>query len=201
MLAFKGKVLRHLVGFSHSLDRARNHLKRFDEGNYEYLFYAALELRMGLENRLYDYISASIKDNKKFSKQIKEYSASKLLKILSEIDPNALIPASLAIYPMGKEPGFLKEFIPIMKKHAEYYGKLNALLHYKFFRDNDFWFLNERTNNKSHPKTLLDYRDFLEEVLKEFEILNEGTLTAHPIIRFEKIFSDLDEDDDKRNRQ
>ena len=186
------KILKFKIGLSHSIERAKKLLEAFDEGKYECLFYAALELRMGLEGRLYAYIRASDNSNNKVLKRIKECSATKLLKMLSEIDPNALIPSDLAIYPKGESSGFLKKFVPITKKHVEYYGKLNAMLHFKFFKDNDFWFLKDRLNNKSHSKTLLDYRDFLREVLSELEKLSQGTLNAHPSIRFDRILKEMD---------
>ena len=65
------------------LSRAKQHLKAFDDNsNVSSLFYASLELRFGIESRLYEYIDATFKSQKKDSSKVKEYVASKLLKKL-----------------------------------------------------------------------------------------------------------------------
>jgi hypothetical protein len=44
----------------------------FDTGYPENLFYAALELRMGIEARLFEYLDASLNTHKESSKSTKE---------------------------------------------------------------------------------------------------------------------------------
>ena len=122
------------------LERARKQLKLFDEGSSESLFYAALELRVGIEARLFEYIEASLRANNKPPKRIKDYSATKLLKKLSEIDPNAVDPVTLIIAIEGSGQGTALEYTPITKQLASYHGMLGEMLHFKFFRNNKYWY-------------------------------------------------------------
>jgi len=163
------------------LERARKQLELFDSGSIESLFYAALELRTGIEARLFEYLDASMGDNKKkLSGLSKDYVATKLLKKLSAIDPNS--EKYTAVY-FGKDRQHLEfafEYTPFTKQLAEYHGMLGEILHFKFFRNNKDWYYKERLFEKHKVKSLLDYRDWLEMVAKELEVVTRGDLLKHP---------------------
>lgn len=103
------------------LDRAREQLKRFDEGYAEGLFYAAFALRMGIEGRLDEYIKAA-----------------------------------------GPEKA----------------------------RNNGDWSYRMRLREKDPPsRSLLDVRDWLEEVALELDKATQGDLLAVRGSMFEGLFN------------
>jgi hypothetical protein len=175
------------------LERARKQLKLFDEGVPESLFYAALELRMGIEARLFEYIEASLRADKKPTRQMKDYKATKLRKKLSGIDPNAVDPATLIIAIEGSGQGNALEYIPITKQLAKNHGELGGMLHFNFFKNNKYWYYKKRLSQEHKEKSLLDYRDFLEEVAKELKKANRGRLLAHP--KFIEFIDKLNEEE------
>ena len=162
------------------LERARLRLKEFDEGKCESLFYAALDLRMGIEARIYEYIYVTLRSKNRPKKEIKEYSASKLLKILCSLDKNALEPAALMISVAGSKHGNVLQYTPVTQKLAQYYGKLGEMLHHKFFRMNEYWYCKKKLEEEHGEKSLTDFRHFLEEVAAELEKVNRGHLSAYP---------------------
>jgi len=174
------------------LERARKQIKLFDEGIPESLFYAALELRMGIEARLFEYIEASLRVNKRPLKRITDYSATKLLKRLSQIDPNAIDHLTMIITIEGSGHGSALEYTPVTKKLASFHGMLGEILHFKFFRNNKYWYYIKRLSLKHKNKSLLDYRDFLKECAIELEKANKGILLSPP--SFIEVIDKLNED-------
>ena len=173
------------------LERARKQLKLFDEDTPESLFYAALELRMGIEARLFEYIEASLRASKKPLERIKDYSAKKLLRKLSKIAPDATNPATLTMSTGAIGQGTVLEYVPVTRQLASYHGMLGEILHFKFFRNNKYWYRKKRLSQKPKKKSLLDYRDFLEEAATELEKVNRGALRTHP--KFIKFIDRLNE--------
>lgn len=173
------------------LDRAKKQLQLFETGVVESLFYCALDLRFGIEARLFEYIKASSSTLDNPLKHSKEYVATKLLKILSEVNPDYDKPTSLVIGLSGQKTGNRFDYTPVTKKLASYHGMLGEMLHFKFFKNNKNWFIKQRLSNKDGKKSLLDYRDFLDEVICELEYATSGDLLAHPT--FTKLIKEADE--------
>jgi len=163
------------------LERARNNIEVFDEEEKpEFLFYAALELRYGIEARLNEYIDASMKRQKNSPKRIKEYSASKLLKILAGLEPESKNHSRLTISIPGTNISSTLEYTPVTQELASAYGKLGEILHFKFFRNNPHWYYKDRIIEDLGDKSLLDYRDLLISFSNELEAANRGILLAPP---------------------
>jgi hypothetical protein len=186
---------KYTHGLGSCLDRAKKHLQLFDDGIIESLFYAALELRMGIEDRLYQYINASIEEDKKSSKKMKEYSVSKLLKILSTIDPKALEPMEIEITFSNSNNGFISRFMPITPEIASIHGKLGAMLHANFFYNNPGWIYKKDIGNITKQRNLMDYRDYLLEVITKLDEINQGTLMAPVHINYVEFIDKLNNDD------
>lgn len=161
------------------LDRARKQLSLFDAGNIESLFYAALELRMGIEARICEYLEHSLND-KKPSKQ-KEYHAKKLFAKLLKNNPDADQPLELLIGKKGSTSLSVFKYTPVKKELIDYYEKeLGKILHHKFFVDNkNSWYIKKKLQ-KYGAKSLFDYRDLLEKIALELEEANKGDLLSHP---------------------
>ena len=163
------------------LIRAKENLKIFDESqNPQFFFYAALEIRTGIECRLYEYILASLKQNHLELNKIKEYSASKLLKRLASINIDALQNCKMLFSIEGNNVSSLLEYTPVTQRLASYHGMLGELLHYKFFKNNTNWYYKIMLYDKYHDKSISDYRVFLQTVLNEFEECTRGTLLSPP---------------------
>jgi hypothetical protein len=69
------------------LERAQKLLDAFDEGHEPSLFYAALELRYGIEAHLHRCLQASLRELGQPKERIKEYTAKDLMKMLVEVNP------------------------------------------------------------------------------------------------------------------
>ena len=157
------------------LDRAKKQLRLFDSGVVESLFYCALDLRFGIEARLFEYIEASSSTLKNPLKHSKDYVATKLLKILSETNPDCDKPATLVIGLSEQKTRGRLDYTPVTEKLASYHGKLGGMLH----------------SDRDGQKSLLDYRDFLDQVIGELEYATSGDLLAHPT--FTKLMKEADE--------
>jgi hypothetical protein len=86
------------------VERAQKHLQLFDEGLPEGLFYAAFELRMGIEARLFDGLDSLRRANGlPPDENITKYNPRELFNKIAKIDENALQPLTLTIgIPGGK---------------------------------------------------------------------------------------------------
>lgn len=161
------------------LQRARKQLKLFDEGNPEAIFYAALELRMGIEARVFECIESSFWTTKRPSKQIRRYRATELLAQLLKIDPDADKPTTLVVAREGKGRGIAFQYTPVTRRLASYHGKIGEILHFTLFRNNKYWHYKE-TLECYREKSLLDFRVFLEKAAMELEEASRGALLARP---------------------
>ena len=162
------------------LCRGRDHLEHFDTGEVPSLFYAALELRMGIEARIREYLDATIKSRSKSYPKIKDHAATKLLNRLKEIEPDAENWA-IVTFTMGKTgPQSKLVYTPVTQKLAKMHGRIGELLHFNVFKNSPDWFYNQRLNDIG-SRSLLDIRDYLVNVADELKQANRGTLLIHPI--------------------
>ena len=163
------------------LKRAKQNLKIFDNcQNPQFLFYAALEIRTGIECRLYEYIKSSLKQHHIKQSKIKEYTASKLLKKLANIDIDTQSNIKVLFSIEGSRAASLVEYTPVTKELASFHGKLGELLHYKFFKTNPIWYYKMKLSEKYNEKSLSNYREFLQTILLEFEECTRGVLLSPP---------------------
>ncbi len=161
--------------------RAKEGLDKFDiDHNPQNLYYASLELRLGIECRLYEYLRSSMRQHHIPENKIKEYSASKLLAKLSNIDLNTQNNWKFLFSIEGSKSASLFEYTPVTKELASFHGKLGEMLHFKFFNNNPHWYFKMKLSKKYSEKSLSDYRDFLEIVLKKYEECTRGSLLNPP---------------------
>ena len=182
---------------SHSrafLERGRQHLSRFDaEEDVASLFYAALELRMGIEARVTEYLEVALKKLGKTPKDVSAYTASKLLAHLGRLAPDAERASTVRL--VREAPRATSQFwyTPVTSELAQIHGRLGELLHYRFFVTNENWFLRQRL--RAGAKSLVDFRDLLAEAEAGLAQATAGTLLGHP--HFTSLVSEvLDEPDE-----
>jgi hypothetical protein len=171
------------------LKRGRSLITRFDDGEPACLFYAALELRLGIESRLLYYIESALRVAELPKEKIKGYSPSKLMPELAKIDPEAMEPATWIIASNKNGDSLALEYTPITPLLARYHGMLGELLHSTFIRKNPQWYLKRRSASPNQKQTMYDYRDFLLEVADELEKACRGALSTPPKIFLEQLDS------------
>jgi len=132
------------------VERAQKQLQLFDARNPECLFYAAFELRMGIESRLYDGLRALLQYNAteeeraKHTKIIEKMNLDKIFKKLETIDENALKSSIMYLgRPRGESTSILR-YAAVTKELVKDRGRVSDLLHYGFFIDNKEWYLKEK---------------------------------------------------------
>jgi len=147
------------------LQRAR---KRLDEGNFESLFYAAWELRCGIESRIQTYLEAHDFISKKLKKG---WQVAKLAKGLEEAFENSKkIVRFQCFQPGTKDPLFILIYTPVTPKLQKYGEKLGSYLHaMKIFKrlDDVYW---EKLRSE------------LEKIYSELQKANYGTLLGPPLL-------------------
>jgi hypothetical protein len=126
------------------VERAKKQLQLFDAGTPKSLFYAALELRRGIEARLIKGIKDLLKANKRSEKEIKRYSPESILRQLAKIDADALKPLTLTIGIPGGQTATVLQYTPITSELAKDWGRVSNLLHYMFFETNPGWYTKRR---------------------------------------------------------
>jgi hypothetical protein len=173
------------------VERAQKQLQLFDAGNLESLFYAALELRMGIEARLLEILRALLRDNNKPAGKIEEYNPKILLDKISKLDQNALHAVTIGVGIPGSQSRTVLQFIPVTPELASDYGKVGNLLHCTFFEANQDWYAKQRLWAEYNTRSLLDYRDMLGDIAKRLEDASSGGLLAPP--SFLKFFDQLNE--------
>lgn len=161
------------------LARARAHLGRFDDSNEgSGIVYAALDLRFGIEARLYDYLQPTLKRLGRSGPD--SYKAKKLLAKLRDLAPESEDPARLRIINEqtgGASPDLV--YTPVTSTLASDHGKLGGVLHYRFFhRHKKSWMIPMRS--EKGRRTLHDWRHYLAEVADRLETACSGTLLTHP---------------------
>ena len=155
------------------------HLARFErEESVESFFYAALELRFGIEARLNEYLGPALKSIGKDSTSISEYVATKLLNSLISIDPNAGCPSTLRI--TGEQDGnsMVMQFTPVSRRLAAIHGQLGELLHFKFFINNENWVVRKPLGGNPH-RSIADFLPLLKEGIAELQQATSGALLSN----------------------
>ena len=110
------------------LERAQQQLKLFDkEEDISRLLYAALELRMGIESKLYESLDAAYSANNKRSVLQKEYQSKKLLAELLKMCPEAEEDYVLVVKKTGSRDGFGFRFTPITRTLAKRHGEARGV--------------------------------------------------------------------------
>jgi hypothetical protein len=173
-------------------ERAHKQLRLFDAGNPESLFYAAFELRTGIESRLIKGIKDLLKANNRSEKEIKGYSPENILKKLAKIDANALKPLTLTIGIPGGQTATVLQYTPVTPELARDWGRVSNVLHYMFFETNPEWYAKRRLQPEFKEMSLVDYRDMLGEIAQRLDDASSGDLLAPPV--FLKFFDKLNED-------
>jgi hypothetical protein len=173
-------LLRFPTGSRAFLSRAEEHLARFErEEVVESFFYTALELRFGIEARLNEYLGPALKSIGKDSKSTTEYVATKLLKRLISIAPDAGRASTLRLTREQDGHSIVMQFTPVSQKLAAIHGKLGELLHYKFFINNEHWVIRKPLGgNPNH--SIADFLPLLKEGIAELQLATSGSLLSHP---------------------
>jgi len=183
-------IYQHGISSHAFLQRARTALSAFDaESRVDALFNAALELRFGIEARLYEYIGGALSTLHQPARRIKDYSATRLLAVLTELDPHAGGRVALRI--TSDQTGHATElhYTPVTKELAAVHGKLGGLLHYTYFANNEMWYFRRRFDGAG--QTLLNARDLVQQGIEQLAQATAGSLLAPP--RFTEVVAALNE--------
>jgi hypothetical protein len=163
---------------SNYLERAR---RRLEEQTLEGLFYAALELRFGIEARLQQYREALSEITRQ--KLRKEWQVPRLAADLEKaFSMGDKIVEITVIDPVSQVPRAVFLYTPVNTTLQTMAGKLGGILHCQseYRRTDDPWWK--------------DTRDFLEQVCSELSKANRGTLLCVPLLnRATKQFSFITE--------
>jgi hypothetical protein len=181
--------LRFNTGARSFLARSIAQLAVFErDDSVEHFFYAALELRFGIEARLNEYLGPALKSIGKDNKSISEYVATKLLKRLISIDPDAGRASTLRI--TGEQSGHLTvvQFTPVSQRLAAIHGRLGELLHFKFFTNNEHWLIGKPLGRNPHS-SIADYVPLLREGIAELQQATSGLLLSNP--RFTELVEEV----------
>lgn len=159
------------------LARAEAQLESFEKDeNIAAFFYAALELRFGIEARLQEYIAAALRSMGENQPISSEYVATKLLRRLHTLNPDADKGYSLRLTEV--EAGRLAyegQYTPVTPRLAAIHGMLGELLHYKFFPNNKYWYLRVPPADASQ-KTLTYFVALVKEGIHELGKAASGTI-------------------------
>lgn len=174
------------------LSRASEHLARFErEEAVESFFYAALELRFGIEARLNEYLASALKSSGKDSKNITDFVATKLLKRLISIDPDAGRTSTLRFTAENDSHSVVLQFTPVSPRLAAIHGQLGELLHYKFFINNEHWVIRKPLGGNPH-RSVPDFLPLLKEGIAELQASTSGSLLSNP--RFTELVQQIAEE-------
>ena len=162
------------------LSRAREHLARFEmDDQVQNFFYAALELRFGIEARLNEYLAPALKAIRKEPKAVPEYVATKLLNKLAEIDPTSEQLSTLRTTSEQTGNSFMAHYTPVSRRLAAIHGQLGEVLHYKFFVKNEHWLFRMPLGGNPH-RSIPDFLVLLNEGVAELEKATAGKLLGNP---------------------
>jgi hypothetical protein len=175
--------LRFNIGARSFLGRSKAHLAEFEKTEaVERLLYAALDLRFGIEARLNEYLQPALKSIGKDRKDVSEYVATKLLKRLLTIDPDAGRAKTLRITSEQSGQPTVLQFTPVSARLAAIHGQLGELLHFKFFTNNECWLMRKPLGGNPHC-SVADYVGLLKEGIGELEHATSGTLISNPMFK------------------
>lgn len=180
----KNGIYRWTAASSAFLKRAREALAAFDENDdVQQLFVAALMLRYEIEARLFEYIEAELPGETRRDdiQRISEFAATKLLTQLTELNPRAAKQTTIVFHPEqdgGQSMAFT--YTPVTRSLAALHGRLGALLHFNYFKKNPYWYVAERSTERSQH-TLLNARDLLARAVDELAQATAGNLLNNPV--------------------
>jgi len=186
------------------VERAEKQLQLFDEGNPESLFYAAFELRMGIEARLYNGLKVLLQnlpeeEKKKHTQRIEKLSANKLFAKLKAIDENTLQPITLLLGKAGSQATSILQYTPVTKQLVKDRGEVSDLLHYEFFIKNKEWYHKEKIlPNQGNMRSLMDYREILGDIAKRLDKATSGNLLVPPPFLLQ-LLDDVEQDTEESN--
>ena len=161
------------------LNRAREHLACFEmDGQVQNFYYAAIELRFGIEARLNEYLAPALEAIGKTSKDVPEYVATSLLKKLARIDPTSEQPATLRFTSEQTGDSSVAHYTPVSRRLAAIHGQLGGVLHYIFFVQNEHWLLRKPLRGNPH-RSIPDFVLLLNEGVAELERATSGTLLGN----------------------
>lgn len=181
--------LRFNTGARSFLARSIAQLAVFErDESVEHFFYAALELRFGIEARLNEYLGPALKSIGKDKKSISEYVATRLLKRLISIDPNAGRASTLRITNERSGHSAVMQFTPVSQRLAVIHGQLGELLHFKFFTNNEHWLIRKPLGGNPQ-RSVADYLPLLKEGISELQQATSGTLLSN--LRFTEIVEEV----------
>lgn len=170
------------------LERALAHLDRFDDQvDAASLFYAALELRLGIEARLWEYLKPALRELGKEPTVVGEYAATKLLRRLVDLNPDAETQTTFRITEEKSGDSTVMEYTPVSRELASLHGRLGEILHFNFFIKNDRWYFRRALESRGQ-RSLLDYRELLRRAVEELQKATAGTLLNNP--RFTRFVND-----------
>lgn len=180
------------------LGRAREQMAAFRINNDETqrLFYAALELRFGIEARLSEYLETAMKNLGRDASEVNDYVATKLLRKLTQIEPNYEQAGGLRITNEQSGHQTVLEFTPVTRELAKLHGKLGELLHYKFFLNNKHWQLKKPMGGHPH-RSIGDFADLVEDGITQLAEATRGSLLGH--MRFTEIVGEVLGEEEKDN--
>lgn len=183
-------LVRFHVSARAFLERAREQIAAFraDNDETQSLFYAALELRFGIEARVSEYLETAMKELGRDASEINDYVATKLLQKLIQIEPNYERAGVLVITNGQSGHQTVHEFTPVTRELAKLHGKLGELLHYKFFLNNKDWQLKEPMGGQPN-RSIGDFADLVDDGITQLAEATRGKLLSH--MRFTEIVSEV----------
>lgn len=190
--------VRFHIGSRAFLERARSHMSAFraNEDEAPRLFYAALELRFGIEARVSEYLQTAMKNLGRDAAEVNDYVATKLLRRLTQIEPNYEQAGGMRITNEQSGHQTVLEFTPVTRELARLHGKLGELLHYKFFLNNKHWQLQKPMGGQPH-RSIGDFAEMVDEGVSLLAEATRGSLLGH--VRFTEIVSDVLGEETKDN--
>jgi hypothetical protein len=173
------------------LDRAKTQLAKFDaEQDVEAVFYAALQLRFGIEARVWEYTLAALQAAGREPSSVPDYVASKLLRRLAELDPQSGQASVLSV--LG-EQGVSMQYTPVSSALAAVHGKLGGYLHHRYFVTNPHWYVGQPLS-RDGQRSIGDLRELLVAGVAGLEAATQAALLANP--KFTALVSEVLRDSD-----
>lgn len=161
--------------------RARKALEAFDEREEpEDLLVAAMQLRLGIEARLFEYLDVALTLLGRPRTKLSQYRAQDLLRRLAAVDPESIHEGGVVVVveQTGESASF--EFTPVTRELANVHARLGTFLHFPYFWNEPSWYLRQRFEGSRGWPTLYHVRDFLEDGVRQLDRACSGTLLAHP---------------------
>lgn len=174
-------IIRYEAHAQAFLRRARAALKRFDDSDdVSALLGAALELRLGIEARLHEYLRAELQSQGRKDSPITEYRATTLLRLLVKNNPRAGGASRLSMRRQGSDQVTTFHYTPVTPELAKVHGRLGGLLHILFFTSKQGWMVKARSE-PGRLETALDARDLVSRGLDLLKEATRGTLLTNDV--------------------